>query len=678
LAITAFLTWLIYNNLPIIGDAWAPRIFGRERGGHVSHVIRGYFSGIANGNPRIGQFWLVFYGYFPRLHAAIFAFAIPALIWLLGAHIVGQNLKAQFNRVIFAGIITLAIFWFLDREIGATMYYQATSGNYLFAFLLLLTFLLPFRLALGLANESGEEDRSEVKLGPIKFVGWLIIAFMAGLGHETYGPTVLAGLAIVYIAAPLFKVKRKLWMIGGWVSFLMGYALLVFSPGQDKRYTDSRLDSVLVEPSVLIDRAGNLVSIFLGSGLWLLVAAILVGAARLYWKKIPGYLVVTFIGFIGLGLGMTLTGIGAPDGVIGERFVFAGHACLSIAICGLIFGNLKNIYIGLAALLVSGAYLGYEYVQTRHAYAVYNQQFDAQADAITSALDAGQTQADVPAYSLPFYDLKKYIYKEFPQIGPRPRVNTFIARYYGIKEINVVPSEATKTFGRKMVDKPLRLKFVNCPVDDGKSWKGAADPLGGLVCEMDYLVYFTSADSNWVVSGFQETPGKDTNLQFAVKRQVGEHPDSGFLPIWGGISYFDPAGAIVTSKGELRGWLTEPVYTNALKRGAVRLILDDCGIDDEATWSGADDPLGIFICGEGYSVTWDKATTVWKVTGLYERTTGAVARSSREIKGQTPDDGRINLLGGLYTYTAEGVVLTNLGKRVGQLVISNVPETGDE
>lgn len=124
-------------------------------------------------------------------------------------------------------IVVLAIpvaIWTFTPQFGMTMLWLSGSANYLYTTLFILSFLLPYRLYRG-ANYSLKT------LIFLKCIGMFLLGIIAGWTNENTGGAMIA-LAIMFVLYWIVKkYKIPYWSISGILGSFIGFALLLFAPG---------------------------------------------------------------------------------------------------------------------------------------------------------------------------------------------------------------------------------------------------------------------------------------------------------------------------------------------------------------------------------------------------------------------------------------------------------------
>jgi len=180
-----------------------------------------------NYNPRLGEnFLLVTNG--PWLINVLLTPTIELLFTFVAfAMAFGRwpRPTARDARRLFLFVVVL---WMVAPIPGILWFYRPFCCNYLYAFTFTLLLVVPYRLELG-------RDRLTYRswwLAPLLGIwGWV-----AGMTNEHTGLT--AALALGTLVYLLWRKHREIraWMVTGLVGLLVGYPMLLFAPGQTKRY----------------------------------------------------------------------------------------------------------------------------------------------------------------------------------------------------------------------------------------------------------------------------------------------------------------------------------------------------------------------------------------------------------------------------------------------------------
>ena len=163
-----------------------------------------------------------------------------ALIYMLLAMIIYLLAKGEFDTDNLNGKTFLWIFlalWFCLPEFFQTSLWLTGACNYLWMSVVQLIFLVPFVLRYW--HKNFWSDSSIDKKILMSFLG-----LIAGWSNESGGAMIimLTFLAIIYF----WRQKQfEQWMTIGFVSLIIGYALMMFAPGNVNRYiVDATEDTV--------------------------------------------------------------------------------------------------------------------------------------------------------------------------------------------------------------------------------------------------------------------------------------------------------------------------------------------------------------------------------------------------------------------------------------------------
>ncbi len=195
-----------------------------------------------NWNGRIGELLKVAFGSYLSTtiwFAFINAFIGVSVIYLFFAMLFLRFPKANIQDF---GFLSLIVFVIMQRaSFGAIFYWAAGSLNYLWAYCLILLFLLPYRLFFGdfdstsTQNPESKFTHSRLHTSSTLFT---LIMFMLGI-CAGWGSELNAVLIVVLCSGVVYafctKKKLPLWYIAGLVGFVCGWIILYSSPGSAKR-----------------------------------------------------------------------------------------------------------------------------------------------------------------------------------------------------------------------------------------------------------------------------------------------------------------------------------------------------------------------------------------------------------------------------------------------------------
>lgn len=146
-------------------------------------------------------------------------------------------------------IITLLLFMQM-RAYGEVVFNIVSSANYMWTTTIVLIFLLPYRISM-----DREFNTHVWLLVPMMF----ILGILAGWSNENTAAAVATGLGL-YLLFNLRMHRLKLWQCVGYAGFLMGFALLIFAPGNQ-----ARLDSMEAQGFDALEHTIGSIDIFFES-----------------------------------------------------------------------------------------------------------------------------------------------------------------------------------------------------------------------------------------------------------------------------------------------------------------------------------------------------------------------------------------------------------------------------
>lgn len=247
-------------------------------------------------NGRLGEFLRVCFGsylahtpLYPFINALfgvglIYLFFILIFARLPLVNLQDDTLSQKLSDISTICFILICLFAF--KGFGSVFYWAAGSFSYLWAWVLILIWCVPFRLFWGeiLANDSGNlgESKTDSSKSNTKshIFSMLFLGLISGWGSE-FG-IVLIVFQVALIAFALKKrAKLPLWYYAGVAGFIAGWLILYFSPGHATRaswnvFTETKayisLGELLKMP--LIDSFKRFVGTFRGIMPHLLIATL--------------------------------------------------------------------------------------------------------------------------------------------------------------------------------------------------------------------------------------------------------------------------------------------------------------------------------------------------------------------------------------------------------------------
>ena len=175
-------------------------------------------------------------------------------------------------RVRFVPIFIISLLLLLQlRRYGEVVFNIVSSANYLYTTMLVLIFLLPYRISME------REVNGSWYLAPLM----LLLGVLAGWTNENTAAAVAAGLGL-YLIYCLKERKLTLWQVVGYAGFLIGFALLVLAPGNR-----ARLDSMEDGGFDYLRHTLGALGIFCES---LVMCALLIGAGIYLWLRVRKFM----------------------------------------------------------------------------------------------------------------------------------------------------------------------------------------------------------------------------------------------------------------------------------------------------------------------------------------------------------------------------------------------------
>jgi hypothetical protein len=217
IAIMYVITFGIAIHTPLHSDDYAYSLKGIAITSHINHyftwsgrIVADYVSGLL----------LFIDSHYVR--AAINATAPVILSVLINKVGASLTLKKSGSSEIIVTSIIFLIYWTANTNIGQTTFWLVGSANYLWTNILICTFLMMVIRAY--------KQQSE-KLSIIT----LLLSILAGCSNENTGFVAIAFPFICYTYHLYFHKRKIMPMIYYFAGAIVGYALLVLSPGNGAR-----------------------------------------------------------------------------------------------------------------------------------------------------------------------------------------------------------------------------------------------------------------------------------------------------------------------------------------------------------------------------------------------------------------------------------------------------------
>lgn len=322
-------------------------------------------------------------------------------------------------------IISLLLFMQL-RAYGEVVFNIVSSANYLWTTTIVLIFLLPYRISM----ERDLETHILVLL-PMMF----ILGVLAGWSNENTAAAVATGLGL-YLLFNLRMHRLKLWQCVGYTGFLIGFALLIFAPGNQ-----ARLDSMEEKGFDALEHTISSVDIFFESLLACFVLVIMavylrfkVRSAMLQYS-LPslyhGSMWFIYTGFFALFLMIFSPNFPARSATPFTIFMIVGVIGLAKVALER-FDNLLPPKISKALLILGTLFMVSAMINAIYCTIILNNDQKARDAEILSQIEAGKTHIVVSPMHAYTY---KYVYVADVRANPDYWTNKILASFLGVESI---------------------------------------------------------------------------------------------------------------------------------------------------------------------------------------------------------------------------------------------------
>jgi len=169
----------------------------------------------------------------PLIIDIINSLAFIAFIYVIYLHIAGS--KAQSISLL---ITVFCLMWILQPAFAETILWITGSANYLWGTLIILTFLLPFRLYVN------------KPIKPVFALFYSLLMFLSGIIAGWTNENTAAAMIIMVILFLLYYKSKKynipLWMYMGLFGAICGYVIMIAAPGNFVRAEGTSLSPFLI------------------------------------------------------------------------------------------------------------------------------------------------------------------------------------------------------------------------------------------------------------------------------------------------------------------------------------------------------------------------------------------------------------------------------------------------
>lgn len=163
---------------------------------------------------------------------------LNSLVYVIYAFLIYYHIRGRGRNSISLFILINLAIWFMQPVFGDTILWITGSANYLWGTFLILSFLLPFRLYEG--KESG-------LLGQILYsVLLFVFGIIAGWTNENTAGAMLLIVILFLLYYRSSDWKIPMWAICGFIGGAVGYAIMIFAPGNFERAGDSPMSLYLL------------------------------------------------------------------------------------------------------------------------------------------------------------------------------------------------------------------------------------------------------------------------------------------------------------------------------------------------------------------------------------------------------------------------------------------------
>lgn len=219
---TLFLLLNIFT--PLLGDDFLYMFHGEVRIKNILQILENQYGHYFGWGGRsvvhfIAQIFLMFDKSIFNIANSIVFILLIVLIWIHAS----INKKLNISTLIFI----LLLIWYFTPVFGQTTLWLTGSCNYLWGTVLVLLFLLPFRLSL----------IKQINMKWYQIILFSIFGILAGWTNENTSAAMLFMIGLILIKC--FKDKKlKLWHITSFITSIIGFAFMILAPGNFARASD--------------------------------------------------------------------------------------------------------------------------------------------------------------------------------------------------------------------------------------------------------------------------------------------------------------------------------------------------------------------------------------------------------------------------------------------------------
>lgn len=224
LFIAVFFVAIFYLNIltPLISDDFAYKfVYGEDR--LVTSIKDAFDSQVNHYYLWGGRSVVHFIAQLLLLIPPIMADLLNALMFMSYTVLVYYHIKGRGQHSLALFILISLAAWFFQPVLGDTVFWITGAANYLWGTVLILLFLLPYRLYRGFKSSS--------VFRIIGALGMFLLGILSGWTNEN---TAVAMLVVVVFFCLYYRYQKwniPTWAITGLVGALIGYSLMILAPG---------------------------------------------------------------------------------------------------------------------------------------------------------------------------------------------------------------------------------------------------------------------------------------------------------------------------------------------------------------------------------------------------------------------------------------------------------------
>lgn len=160
--------------------------------------------------------------------------AFTCYIYVMHKHIVGHNKSS-------IGILSISFFltWLLQPTFAETTLWITGSANYLWGSLIILLFLLPYRL-----HREGER-KSGIR-NVVTIIAMFICGIIAGWTNENTAAAMIVSIILFLVYYKYKEYSIPFWAYSGLVGAIIGYVVMISAPGNFVRAEGTSISPFLV------------------------------------------------------------------------------------------------------------------------------------------------------------------------------------------------------------------------------------------------------------------------------------------------------------------------------------------------------------------------------------------------------------------------------------------------